>query len=153
MANLVSNRGRGRLAPLLLAALAAVPVGCGGDGMDGPMPRFHEPVVARLKRDGFAVRNVVREPAGPYGAKQCVRGEAEKLEVLFCDYGSPEDARAAEKKLSRFAEGAVTGVARSSGTAGMAVADRQKADVKGKRIARLLKAFAGKEAADKKATR
>ncbi len=54
---------------------------------------------------------------------------------------------------ARFAEGAVSGAARSSGAVGMAVADRQKADVKGKRIAKLLKAFAGKDAAAGQATR
>ncbi len=150
MPRLLGSAGRVHLASVLVAILASAAFGgCGrsGGGAGGAMPRFHQPIVARLKRDGFAVRNVATAPADPFDALQCVRGEVERIEVLLCEYHSPEDARSAEKKLAHFAEGAVSGAARSSGAVGMAIADKQKADVKGKRIVRLLKAFTGKDAA------
>ncbi len=156
MPRLLGSASRVHLASILVAIGASAALGgCGrsGGGAGGAMPRFHQPIVARLKRDGFAVRNIATAPADPFDARQCVRGEVERLEVLLCEYQSPEDARSAEKKLARFDEGAVSGAARSSGAVGMAVADRQKADVKGKRIAQLLKAFAGKDAAAGRATR
>jgi hypothetical protein len=149
MLRVVAAARRARLAAVLVGLASSGALGgCSRGGQaNGAMPRFHEAVVAKLKRAGFAVRNVAIASADPYGARQCVRGEAERLEVLLCDYRSPEDARSAQQKLSRFAEGAVTGAARSSGAVGMAVADRHKVDVKGKRIARLLKAFEGKDVA------
>ncbi|HEY3355864.1 MAG TPA: hypothetical protein VGQ83_21605 [Polyangia bacterium] len=137
-----------------LGALAAA--GCGKKAAPGeaakagkaaPGAPFEDAVLTRLKDGGFGVGKFDAAPADAYGATRCVRGPVDRLDVLLCDYPSAEAATAADKRLKGFASGAVSGAARRAGTVGLAVADRDKVDLPGKHIAKLLRTFTGAPAA------
>jgi hypothetical protein len=144
----------GRPGPLLLAALLALlALGCGkkapkpGDAPAAPAgPPFEQAVLASLKDAGFTPGAFQPAEAAPYGATRCVRGPIERLDVLLCNYPSPEAAKAAEPKVKGFAAGAVSGAVRRAGAVAMAVADRDKVDLPGKQITRLLRVFTGQPA-------
>ena len=94
-----------------------------------------------MKTQGQKYRQHV--PAqGRENAQPLARGRVEQLDVLLCAYASPEAARKAEKKVEKFIAGAVSGAVRRSGAQLLAVADRDKKDLKGKQIQQLLKLFA-----------
>lgn len=102
---------------------------------------FAQPVLTALKQAGLTASGFERTAARPYTAKACVQGEVDKLEVVLCRYESGEQAKAAKDKLEQFAAGAVTGAVRAAGAISLAVADRAKADLDGKRLDKILKAF------------
>ena len=81
--------------------------------------------------------------ARPYEATACARGEIDKLDVMVCDYDAEPAARAGEKKLEQFVSGAVSGAIRRAGNRVLAVADRNKVDLKGEAINKVVKAFSG----------
>jgi pyridoxine 5'-phosphate synthase PdxJ len=103
---------------------------------------FHEAVVARLKDEGFTVGAFAKAAPDAYGARACVRGLVDQLDVLLCEFADAATAQAAEKKLNAFASGAVSGASRRADTISMTVADRAKVDLSGKRISRILRALA-----------
>lgn len=76
-----------------------------------------------------------------YAAVRCARGQVSKLEVLFCEYASEDAAKAAEKKLAKVVGAAVTGAVRQHGSQALVVVDRDKVDLQGKSINKLLGAF------------
>jgi len=102
----------------------------------------HKPVAAGLAKAGFKVGAFEQAASRPYEATACARGEVDKLDVLVCRYASADAAEKARTKLEQFVAGAVTGAVRNAGTTALAVADRSKVDLQGKRINELLKAFA-----------
>lgn len=102
----------------------------------------HKIVAAGLTKAGFKVSAFEQAEARPYEASACARGVVDKLEVLICRYTSADAAEKARAKLEQFAAGAVSGAVRSAGPTALAVADRAKIDLQGKRINKLLKAFA-----------
>lgn len=141
----------------LFAALALTLSGCSKDkaakesaaaetekagGAASDKAGFHKPVAAGLTKAGFKVGAFEQAAARPYEATACTRGEVDKLDVLLCRYASADDAQKARAKLEQFVAGAVSGAVRSAGPTALAVADRAKVDLQGKRINKLLKAFA-----------
>lgn len=76
-----------------------------------------------------------------YAASRCARGRVSKLEVLFCEYPSEEAAKAAQQKLATVVGAAVTGAVRQHGKQAVVVVDRDKVDLQGKTINKLLGAF------------
>lgn len=152
----------GRLTPsglvLLVGALAAVSACKKGCGSGSAEPRttpsaFREPVIGKLTDAGFAVGKMEETAADDYGAEECVRGEVDRLEVLLCDYATAEAAKENRSKLVSFGRGAVSGATRTSGTTAIVVADRQNADLAGKRMKRLLDTFSAEPKATKSARR
>ncbi len=149
----------GRLTPsglvLLVGALAAVSA-CkkeSASGPDEPLSAFREPVIGKLTDAGFAVGKMEKTDADDYGAKECVQGKVDRLEVLLCDYPTAEAAKENRSKLVSFGTGAVSGATRTSGTTAIVVADRENVDPAGKRMKRLLDTFAKEPKATKSARR
>ena len=99
-----------------------------------------------LKEGGFEVGKFDKTPAKPYGALGCVKGKVDKLDVLICHYKDAAGVKAANKKVTRFLEGAVSGAMRQRDKLLLVVADRDKIDIKGKKIDKLLKTFHPKKA-------
>lgn len=133
---------RGGLA-LLVVSVVAIP-GCKkkpGPGGPAATSAFRDPVVRRLTGAGFTVGKMEEAAADDYGADACVRGEVDRLDVLLCEYPTAEAAKDNQRKLVDFGRGAVNGATRTSNTTALVVADRNKVDLAGKRIKRLLAAF------------
>lgn len=103
---------------------------------------FYLPLTAGLTKAGFSIDAFEQAAARPYQAQLCARGEVDKLDVLLCRYGSGDEADKARKALETFIAGSVTGAVRNAGAVALAVSDRKKVDLQGKRINELLKAFA-----------
>ncbi len=140
----------GLLLPCALLALAGCKderAGEGGKagGEQSKPGAFHQAPLQQLKAQGLRIGNFEQAAANPYQAKQCVRGKIEELDVLLCSYPDAAAAEGARAKLSSFPAGALTGAIRLRGQLALAVADRDKIDVKGERINRLIRAFAGKK--------
>jgi hypothetical protein len=102
---------------------------------------FHQDVAEALAEAGLKVAEFETAAARPYQAAECVRGEVAKLDVMICRYESEEAAKTGEKKLDQFLGGAVSGAFRRSKTTIFAVADRNKVDLQGKTINKMLKTF------------
>lgn len=119
-------------------------VACGGKkkkkkdykGSDFPAAVLHDLKAAGLQSSSFQQIN----PA-PYGAQICAEGQVEGLAVLVCAYDAPDKAKGAKSRLLGYAQGAVTGLVRTRGDLAIVVADPDKMDLRGKRIAKLVKAF------------
>jgi hypothetical protein len=112
-----------------------------GKGDADPAVDFPGPLLGRLKVVGLETQGFVAATPEPYGAAACVRGIVSGLDLLLCRYATPAAASAAEERLLAFVGDAVTGVGRAFGAFGLAVADRQKVDLKGQTITKLLEAL------------
>jgi hypothetical protein len=123
--------------------MLAVAAGLGGCGTDKkkrpsgfPASELHDLKMKKLELSKFAET----DPA-PYGAKQCAEGQVEGLAVLLCRYDDAAGAKAAEARLLTYVRSAVTGVVRTRGETALVVADPDKMDLRGKNIAKIIKAF------------
>ncbi len=103
---------------------------------------FHQPVLTALKRAGLNVGEFEQSAAKPYKAQSCVRGEVDKFDVMLCQYENEATAQEMARNPDQFVGGAPTGAVRRLKTIVLAVADRNKVDLKGKKINKLLKTFA-----------
>jgi hypothetical protein len=148
-AHTVTARAVGLVCTAALVALSVGSCRCGGTTEPAAAPSapkgppFEEGVLASFKAAGFSHGAFRPAPAATYGATRCVRGPIDRLDVLLCQYSNADAAKAAEKQLRGFVGGAVTGAARTTGDMSIAVADREKADIPGKRANRLLRVFSG----------
>ena len=125
------------------AAVKPAPTGGGAAGQAAQTP-YPRRVSAALEEAGVKPSAAFEQAAArPYEAKACARGEVDKLDVLVCDFDIEDAAKKGEKKLEQFLDGAVSGGVRRKGNRVLAVADRNKVDLKGEAINRLLKAFTG----------
>lgn len=70
--------------------------------------------------------------------KDCQTGTVNSVDVLVCQYPTPEAAKAAEPKALEWV-GEATGMAQASGKVVVAAADRRKADPSGRTIDKLMK--------------
>ncbi len=123
---------------LVAAWVVTLAAGC-DDKAKGPFPK---PVLARLKKadlkpSGFKALDKPKT----YGAKRCQVGTVNELAVLICEYESKEALAKSQKRRYRFLKGAVTGAQRADGKIAMVVADRDKKDLRGKTVQRILQAF------------
>jgi len=120
--------------PLLLLA------GCGKDkGSSGPFPK---PEQARFRSAGLEVGafEPVDKPER-YGANKCYEGTVSGLAVLLCRYSNAAALARSDAKRLTFVGRAVTGAQRVDGLKVLVVADRDRKDLRGKHIQRLLQAF------------
>ncbi|HEY0991866.1 MAG TPA: hypothetical protein VGD80_32670, partial [Kofleriaceae bacterium] len=70
--------------------------------------------------------------------KDCQSGTIEGIDVLLCNFGSADEARAAEDGGLAWV-GQATGASQAHGAALVVLADRKKADPNGRTINRLMK--------------
>lgn len=111
----------------------------GGEGAD-----FHQVVIDAAKKAGLTPEPFEAAAARPYKAQACKRGGIAKLDVLVCRYDDAKAAASHEKSFEQFLSGAVTGVVRKKGATVVAIADRDKTDLRGKTINKLVAAVTGK---------
>ncbi len=102
---------------------------------------FPADVLDNIKSKGLEHSKFEQVNPAPYGAGICASGQVEGLAVLVCEYETADKAKAAETRLLAFVKGAVTGLVRTNGQLAMVVADPDKMDLRGKNIAKLIKAF------------
>jgi hypothetical protein len=140
-----------RIPWLLVAGLVTtLALGACGDDKSGKSGAFPGSEMAKFVKAGFKAGKLESIKPGPYSAHQCSHGKVGGLKVLLCRYGSAEEAKKAEAKLLRFVGASVTGAVRIRGKIAFAVADSDKTDLRGKKINRLLQAFAPSGAPPKK---
>src|SRR5512139_647645 len=86
-------------------------------------------VVAAWKKGGLTPSPLTAAtvPAG----KDCQTGTVNSVDVLVCQYATPDEAKAAEPKGLEWV-GEATGMAQASGKVLVAAADRRKADPSGR---------------------
>jgi hypothetical protein len=129
-----------------VVALALI-LGAGSAGCDGKKKRpsgFPASVLHDFKAKGIEASKFQKTDPAPYGAKTCSEGQVEGLAVLLCQYESADSAKGSESKLLTYVQGAVTGVVRTRGKVALVVADPDKMDLRGKNIAKMVKAFSRK---------
>ncbi len=135
-----------KLAIVVLSLILGLAVASCGSSKSGKKKRGEGAEFAPELLDNFKAKGLERSkfqevnPA-PYGAGACTSGQVEGLAVLICQYESAAKAKASESKLLGFVQGAVTGLVRTRGDIGMVVADPDKMDLRGKNIAKIIKAF------------
>lgn len=127
---------------LLIAALL---VGCGGKdeggaaGGSGDKPAASEafaPTLEAWKEGGLEASALT--PATVDIGKACQTGTVKNLDVVLCELGSEDEAKAAEAKAWAWV-GSTTGTAWVKEKIVVAVADRRKADPSGRTINQLRK--------------
>lgn len=116
---------------LLIAAIAA----CGkGTGPTGSGAR--DAVVDAWKKGGLEVSDM-KAAQSPVG-KDCTQGTVNKVDVLVCNFTTPDDAKKAEDLGLQWV-GDTTGMSQAKGSLVIAAADRKKADPNGKTINQIFK--------------
>ena len=127
-----------------VVALALIPglglAGCGDKKKKRPSG-FPASVVHDFKTEGLESSKFEKTDPGPYGAEVCAEGQVEGLAVLLCRYDDADSAKGSEAKLLGYVQGAVTGLVRTKGKVAVVVADPDKMDLRGKNIAKIVKAF------------
>ena len=125
-----------RIAALVTAALAAA--ACGGN--EAKPAATDDGLIAAWKAAKLEVSALTAVEPKPYGATACRGGTVSSVDVVLCDYGSGEDAQAAED-LGLAVVGGATGAALARGTRLLVVVDRRKADPSGRTIDAITAAF------------
>jgi hypothetical protein len=116
---------------LLVAAIAA----CGkGSGPTGSGAR--DVVVEAWKKGGLEVTEL-KTAQSPVG-KDCAQGTVNKVDVLVCNFTTPDEAKKAEDLGLQWV-GDTTGMSQAKGSLVIAAADRKKADPNGKTINQIFK--------------
>jgi hypothetical protein len=120
-----------------LAGLALVGVALGAcDKGDGAAGGPRDAVIAAWKQGGLEPSAFTPATVG-FGA-DCQSGTVAGVDVVVCQYGAADEAKAAEEPALDWV-GEATGVAQAAGRALIAAADRRKADPSGRTINQLVK--------------
>src|SRR5262245_41190349 len=106
---------------VLVMALAAALVACGKAEKAGP----RDAVIDAWKGGKLTVSALA--PATVTFAKDCQSGTVEGIDVLVCNFATPDEAKAAENAGLGWI-GAATGASQARGAALIVLADRKKAD-------------------------
>ena len=93
-------------------------------------------VIAAWKKGGLTPSPMSAATVG--AGKDCQTGTVNSVDVLVCQYATPEEAKAAEPKGLEWV-GSATGMSQSAGKVLVAAADRRKADPSGRTIDKLMK--------------
>jgi len=128
---------------IALAAVLGLGLGLGACGKKKKKrpSGFPASVLHDFKRGGLESSKFAETDPARYGAEICAEGQVEGLAVLVCRYADAGTAKGSEAKLLTYVQGAVTGLVRTKGKVAMVVADPDKMDLRGKLIAKLVKAF------------
>lgn len=97
---------------------------------------------AALEASGLSVQNLEDRKGLIPGADACQQGEIDGLDAAICEFSDETEAKAAESKGQAWIASARTGAAVASGRVLLVLADRNEADISGKRIDAIVKAFA-----------
>ena len=117
------------------ALVLAVLVACGkGSGPTGSGAR--DTVVDAWKKGGLEVSEM-KTATAPVG-KDCAQGTVNKVDVLVCNFTTPDEAKKAEDLGLQWV-GDTTGMSQAKGSLVIAAADRKKADPNGKTINQIFK--------------
>jgi hypothetical protein len=108
--------------------------GTGRGAATGDLTR--DRVVAQWKKGGLTPSALTAATVG--AGKDCQTGTVNGVDVLVCNYATPEDAKAAEPKGLEWV-GESTGMSQASGKVLVAASDRRKADPSGRTINQLMK--------------
>ena len=121
---------------ILVLALASCSKddGTGRGGAAGELSR--DRIVAQWKKGGLTPSPLT--PATVSVGKDCQTGTVNGVDVLVCNFPTPEDAKAAEPKGLEWV-GEATGMSQASGKALVAASDRRKSDPSGRTINQLMK--------------
>lgn len=138
MRHLATVLGKGVVALALILGVGAA--GCGDKKKKRPSD-FPASVLHDFKAKGIESSKFEQTDPAPYGAKDCAEGQVEGLAVLLCRYEDTGSAKGSESKLLGYVQGAVTGLVRTRGKVALVVADPDKMDLRGKLIAKIVKAF------------
>ena len=117
-------------------SLAAVLVvaACGkGDSSKGP----RDAVLDAWKAEKLAPAAALAPATVAFG-KDCQSGAIESVDVLLCNFATPDEAKAAEDPALAWV-GQATGAAQARGAALIVLADRKKSDPNGRLINKLMK--------------
>ena len=117
-----------------LALVAACDKGEGTASANGPNPR--EAAIAGWKKGGLEVSAMT--PATVAFGKDCQSGTVGGVDVLVCEYATPDEAKAAEDPGLQWV-GDATGSSQATGKLLIATADRRKKDPSGRTINQLMK--------------
>jgi len=111
-------------------------VACGkGDGDKGA-GGARDAVINAWKAEKLTVSPLI--PAPVAFAKDCQSGTVEGVEVLLCNFASPDEAKKAVDQGYTWVGGA-TGTSEAHGAALVVLVDRKKTDPNGRTINRLMK--------------
>lgn len=126
---------------LILTAFAALLSGCRHSHVEGTAST--EAVIEAFKGAGFDVGGVKKVEPDNWSADYCVSGPVAGLEALVCEYETEQALAEGEKEVRRAwdAVNVETGVVLHHGRTMLSIADRDKKDLGGRAIARLLGAF------------
>lgn len=126
------------IAPARVIAIVLVAAACGGS--EAKPASSDDGMVAAWKAAKLEVSALTTVDAKPYGATGCRGGTVSGVDVVLCNYGSGEDAQAAQE-LGLAAVGDATGAALARGDRLLVVIDRRKADPTGRTIDAITAAF------------
>jgi hypothetical protein len=135
---------RGTIAMILWMGLLATTLGqtaCRRSHVQGTVST--DAVIQAFTDIGFGAETVKTIDPEPWGAGNCSQGSVSGLDVLVCEFEADDVLAAAEQKIRDDwnANNVDTGVVTRSSRTLLSVADRQKVDVGGRKIVRLLAAF------------
>jgi hypothetical protein len=122
------------LVTLLVAGGCSKDDGTGRGAAAGSLSR--DRVVAAWKKGGLTPSPMT--PAAVAFGKDCQSGTVGGVDVLVCQYATPDEAKAAEAPGLEWV-GEATGMAQAAGVVLVAAADRRKADPSGRTINQLMK--------------
>jgi hypothetical protein len=122
---------------ILVLALASCSKddGTGRGAATGELSR--DRVVEAWKKGGLTPTPLTAATTSTVG-KDCQSGTVNSVDVLVCQFATPEEAKAAEPKGLDWV-GEATGMSQASGKVLVAAADRRKADPSGRTINQLMK--------------
>lgn len=119
---------------LLLVASCSKDDGTGRGAASGELSR--DRIVAQWKKGGLTPSPLTTATVSV--GKDCQTGTVNGVDVLVCNFPTPEDAKAAEPKGLEWV-GEATGMSQASGKALVAASDRRKSDPSGRTINQLMK--------------
>ena len=130
------------VAPALVCCSLLAGPGLTGCGKKEKRPsKFPDRTLYDLKVKGVKSTTFTKTDPTPYGAEQCFEGQVEGLAVLLCRFADTDGAKQGEEKLLRYVDGAITGLVRTNGNKALVVADPDKMDLRGQRIAKIAQIF------------
>jgi hypothetical protein len=119
---------------VLVLASCSKDDGTGRGAQPGELSRDH--VVAAWKKGGLTPSPLTAATV-PVG-KDCTSGTVNGVDVLVCQFATPEEAKAAEPKGLAWV-GEATGMSQAAGKVLVAASDRRKSDPSGRTIDALMK--------------
>jgi len=128
-------------AVMLAVAMGTTLAGCRHSHVGGTVST--DEVLAALKEGGFDVGGVKNVEPENWSADHCVSGQVAAVELLICEYETDAALAQGEGKVQHEWDSVnvETGVVLRQRRTMLALADRDKKDIGGRAIARMLNAF------------